>query len=89
MNDNTMPVVDFTVINGKRRKQLFFKRPKGTPIPTGKWRCICGIDNILGEATDQYCKSCGSRLRLQENAKDDSDYCSIILVSHFNLNRQH
>lgn len=86
--DNEPVVVDFTSINTGRRKQLFFKRPKGTPIPKGKWRCICGIDNLISESTDQYCKSCGSRLRLQENAEDKSSYCTIVLVSHFNLNRR-
>jgi uncharacterized protein (DUF983 family) len=78
------PDVDFTLSNPKRRRILFFKRPKGAPIPTGiKWRCVCGTDNTLNGGEDTYCIKCGSRLRLQENADPNSKYHTTVIVSHF------
>lgn len=83
--ENQELVVDFTLINTRRRKYLFFKRPKGTPVPVGvRWRCICGCDNKLTEAVEQFCMSCGSKLRLQENKEDNSHYWTCVIVSHIN-----
>ncbi len=81
--------VDFTLDQpktNKKRRMLFFKRPKGTPIPVGvKWICVCGTVNVLNAEQDQYCTSCGSRLRNQENDNPAHTYHTCVIVSHFTL----
>ncbi len=80
--DKELPVIDFNTAFNKKRF-LFFKRPKGAPIPTGvKWKCLCGNENILSEFPDQFCMKCGSRLRLQENKEDNSQYYTLVIVTH-------
>jgi uncharacterized protein (DUF983 family) len=82
MQNNDLPKIDFNPINNKK-KFLFFKRPKGTPIPVGiLWKCLCANENMLTEADEQYCSKCGARLRLQENKEDNSIYFTTVIVSH-------
>lgn len=74
--------IDFT-LDSKRRRMLYYKRPKGSGIPVGSpWKCICGAANILNDKPDQYCQNCGSRLRLQES-DNDHPYHTVVIVSHF------
>jgi uncharacterized protein (DUF983 family) len=71
-----------------RRKLLYFKRPKGTPIPVGvKWRCVCGEVYVMTAEPKMFCQKCGSRLQHQENKEEASLYFSCIEVHHFNLRR--
>lgn len=72
----------------KRRKLLYFKRPKDTQIPVGvKWRCVCGEIYVMTAQPEMYCQNCGSRLRHQENKEESSTYFSCIEVHHFNLRK--
>ncbi len=86
MNDASVPkIVDFTLVDDPKRKYLYFKRPKGTPIPAGiQWKCLCGTVNVLNANVDQYCAKCGSRLRNQENDNPAHDYFTRVVVSHIN-----
>lgn len=80
-SNKDLPVIDFNLSN--RKKFFFFKRPKGVPIPVGLiWRCTCGHDNKLIENVDQFCVKCSTRLRLQENKEDASNYFTLVIVSH-------
>lgn len=86
---NDMPIIDFNITNLNKRRFLFFKRPKGTPIPKGLlWKCLCGNSNTLNENVDQFCIKCGNRLRLQENKEDNSQYFTTVIVTHVSINKK-
>lgn len=79
------PWIDFSLSgdNQKRRKILYFKRPKGTKIPVGlQWRCICGTINTMNEREEQYCTMCGSSVRHQENLNPAHTYYTCVVVHH-------
>ncbi len=80
--------IDFTLDNPKtkkRRRMLFFKRPKGSIIPVGlKWTCLCGTVNVLNDKEKQYCADCGSCLQNQENLNPAHTYYTLVIVAHFN-----
>ena len=83
MDNTEFPMIDFDPKSHKRKKMLFFKRPKGTPVPKGvKWRCLCASENPLTEVMEQYCPKCGIRLQLQENKEPESKYYTMVVVTH-------
>lgn len=78
------PAIDFpSIIGSNGKKFLFFKRPKGMAIPVGiSWKCLCGNENKLNENVDQYCIKCGTRIRNQENKEDNSQYFTLVIITH-------
>lgn len=77
-------IIDFNPLAVKGKKGLFLKRPIGEPIPQNtKWRCLCTNENVLTELPEQYCNSCGSKLRLQINKEETSKYWTLVVTTHF------
>lgn len=84
--------VDFT-FKSYKRSYIFLKKPMGSDIPEGwTWDCPCGRKNDLKRDTDQYCPSCGTRLRIQEHRPDESkpslpneQSFTVVRVSHFTI----
>ena len=85
--------VDFTFAKYKR-SSLYLKRSPGAPIPEGYvWNCPCGSENPLTSNAEQYCRQCGTRLRLQEqdpssvppHQQDGVNRYTLVRVSHFEI----
>ena len=86
MTNENVPLIDFSIDSQKKRRMLYFKRPKGTKIPVGaQWKCICGTVYVMTEQQEHYCQKCGSRLRHQENLDPNNSYFTCVVVHHFNL----
>jgi len=82
--------VDFTFGNYKR-SSLFLKKPPGIEVPDGwTWLCPCGTSNLLKRELEQYCPTCGSRLRIQEQRQEgdspqNAASFTVVRVSHFTI----
>jgi Zn finger protein HypA/HybF involved in hydrogenase expression len=88
MTDNN--VVDFG-FKRYNRSYLFLKKQAGAELPEGwLWECPCGSKNILTKLPEQYCPTCGTRLKIQEHREDKDDgrpgnSFTLVRVAHFTV----
>lgn len=70
------------MFRGKKRTQMFLKFPNGTARPEGEWECHCGCMNVFPKQNEQYCSSCGDKLKITENMDVRQRMHTLVRVGH-------
>jgi hypothetical protein len=74
------------MFKGKKRTQLFLKYPNGTNRPEGDWECHCGVSNLFTKSDEQYCVSCGTKLKITQNLDARQKMVTLVRVGHVEPN---